>query len=264
MQYRKFGNLGFEVSALGFGAMRLPEKHDAIDEAHATGMLRYAVDHGVNYVDTAYPYHAGKSEEFVGRALRDGYREKVKLATKLPSWLVKEAGDFDKFLNIQLARLGLDYVDFYLLHALNKSNWAALRDLGVLDWAEKAIRSGRFRHLAFSFHDDLETFKKIIDEYDWPMCQIQYNYVDVENGAGTAGLRYAASKGIAVVVMEPLLGGRLIAPPPPVQAIWDAASVRRSAAGWGLHWLWNQGEVATVLSGVSNQAQTEENVALAE
>jgi predicted aldo/keto reductase-like oxidoreductase len=264
MQYRQFGQLDFKVSALGFGAMRLPTVDDKIDEAEATKMLHYAIDHGVNYVDTAYPYHGGGSEAFLGLALKGGYRDKVKLATKMPSWEIKTADDFDKFLDIQLDRLQLDAVDFYLLHGLNKERWPKLRDLGVFEWAEKAVAAGRFRHLAFSFHDDYDTFKQIVDGYDkWAMCQIQYNYMDVENQAGTKGLQYAASKGIAVVIMEPLLGGKLVGPPAPIQAIWDSASNGRSPVGWALQWLWNQPEVSVVLSGMSAMEQVEENVALA-
>jgi predicted aldo/keto reductase-like oxidoreductase len=263
MEYRQFGELDFQVSALGFGAMRLPTVEDKIDEAEATRMIRYAIDHGVNYVDTAYPYHDGASETLLSRALADGYRDKVKLATKLPSWEVQTAGDFDKYLDIQLDRLQLDYVDFYLLHALNKDYWPKLRDLGVIEWAEKAIATGRFRHLGFSFHDDHDTFKQIVDGYDWAMCQIQYNYIDVENQAGTKGLLYAASKGIAVVIMEPLLGGKLVGPPPPIQSIWDSAASARTPAAWALHWVWDQPEVSVVLSGMSTMEQVEENVALA-
>lgn len=263
MQYRPFGKLDFQVSALGFGAMRLPTKDGQIDEAEATKMIHYAIDHGVNYVDTAYPYHQGTGEAFVGRALKGGYREKVKLATKLPSWLVQTADDFDKYLNEQLERLQVDYVDFYLLHTLNKEWWPKLRNLGVLEWAEKAIASGRFRYLGFSFHDNYDTFKQIVDDYDWTMCQIQYNYMDVENQAGTKGLQYAASKGLAVVIMEPLLGGKLVGPPPPVQSIWDNAANMRTPAGWAMQWLWHQPEVSTVLSGMSAMEQVQENVALA-
>ncbi len=265
MQYRPFGKLDWQVSALGFGAMRLPtNENDEIDETQARQMLYYAIEHGVNYVDTAYPYHHGTSETFLGRALQGGYRQKVKLATKLPSWEIHTAADFDKFLNLQLQRLQTDYVDFYLLHALNKNNWPKLRDLGVLEWAEKAIAAGRFRYLGFSFHDDYETFQQIVDAYDWTMCQIQYNYMDVENQAGMRGLQYAASKGMAIVIMEPLLGGKLVDPPAAVQAIWNRAPIQRSAVGWALHWLWNQPEVSVVLSGMSTLAQVEENVALAE
>jgi len=264
MEYRQFGKLDFKVSALGFGAMRLPTKDDEIEVVEATEMLHYAIDNGVNYVDTAYPYHGGSSETFLGDALKGGYRDKVKLATKMPSWEIKTADDFDKYLDIQLGRLQVDHVDFYLLHGLNKERWPKLRDLGVREWAEKAIAGGRFRHLAFSFHDDYDTFEQIVDEYDWPMCQIQYNYMDVENQAGTKGLRYAASKGIAVVIMEPLLGGKLVGPPPSIQAMWDSAATERTPVEWALRWLWNQPEVSVVLSGMSAMPQVKENVALAE
>lgn len=265
MKYRKFGKLDFEVSALGFGAMRLPTVDGKIDEAEATKMIRYAIDHGVNYVDTAYPYHDGGSETLLGQALKDGYREKVKLATKLPSWKIETAEDFNKYLSIQLERLQLDYVDFYLLHGLNKTRWPKLRDLDVLAWAEHAIAAGRFRYLGFSFHDDYDVFKEIVDSYDkWAMGQIQYNYMDVENQAGTKGLQYATSKGIAVVIMEPILGGKLVGPPPSIQAIWDAAAEERTPADWALQWLWNQPEVSVVLSGMSAMQHVEENVASAD
>ncbi len=263
MQYRRFGSLDFSVSALGFGAMRLPMKAGKVDEPLAISMIRSAIDRGVNYVDTAYPYHDGTSEVIVGRALRNGYRERVKLATKLPSWLVSNAADFDRFLDQQLKRLQVDSLDFYLLHALNKSSWAKLKDLDVISWAQKAVAKGRFRHLAFSFHDDAATFRSIVDAYAWSMCQVQYNFMDVENGAGAEGVRFAASKGIAVVVMEPLLGGKLVAPPAAVQEIWNGAARKRTPVAWALDWLWDQAEVATVLSGMSAQDQVEENVELA-
>ncbi|HBR33705.1 MAG TPA: aldo/keto reductase, partial [Firmicutes bacterium] len=158
MQYRPFGNLDFRVSALGFGAMRFPQKDGQIDEGEAKRMLHYAIEHGLNYVDTAYTYHDGQSEVFLGQALKGGCRGKVKVATKLPSWLVQTPADFDRYLDEQLQRLDLDYVDFYLLHSLNKKSWRKLYDLDVLEWAEQAIASGRFRYLGFSFHDDYESF----------------------------------------------------------------------------------------------------------
>jgi predicted aldo/keto reductase-like oxidoreductase len=264
MQYRPFGKLDFQVSALGFGAMRFPTKDGKIDETEAAKILHAAIDQGVNYVDTAYPYHDGTSETFLGRVLQGSYRQKVRLATKMPSWLMESAADFDKYFETQLKRLQRKDVDFYLLHALNKKSWLKLRDLGVLDWAEKATRAGRFRHFGFSFHDGPEVFRSIIDDYDrWDMCQIQYNYMDVANQAGMEGLRYAAAKGIAVVVMEPLLGGKLTAPPQPIQEIWDQAANQRSAVEWALQWLWDQPEVSTVLSGMSAMEQVVENVALA-
>jgi hypothetical protein len=267
MKYRKFGNLGFEVSALGFGAMRLPclnKDVTKIDTDQATRMLHYAIDHGVNYVDTAYVYHGGNGEWFLGQALKNGYREKVKLVTKLPSWKIESTRDFDKHLDEQLKKLQCDHIDFYLLHSLNKKHWHKLRDLGILNWAERAIASGRIDDLGFSFHDDYDAFKEIVDAYDkWALAQIQYNYMDVENQAGTRGLRYAASKGLAVVIMEPILGGKLVNPPPPIQALWDTAVHKRTTAEWALQWVWNQPEPAVVLSGMSTLPQVVENVASA-
>jgi len=268
MRYRKFGQLDWKGSALGFGCMRLPtigDDRSAIDEPEATRMVHYAIDHGVNYVDTAYPYHGGNSEWFLGRALKGGYRDKVKLATKLPCWLVKAAEDLDKYLDEQLQKLQTDHVDFYLLHGLNAERWPQMRDLGVLAWAEKAIADGRIRHLGFSFHDELKVFKEILDAYDkWTFCQIQYNYMDVQNQAGTQGLQYAASKGLAVVVMEPILGGRLVNPPQPIQDLWNTTAQKRAPADWALQWLWNQPEVSVVLSGMSTLDQVQENVASAD
>ncbi len=268
MQYRKFGKLDWKASALGFGCMRLPtQAGDSanIDEPEATRMLHYAIDHGVNYLDTAYPYHGGNSERVVGRALKGGYREKVKLATKLPCWLVKTAGDFDRYLAEQLEKLQTDHIDFYLLHGLNKDRWSHMRSLDVLASAEKATADGRIGHLGFSFHDKYEVLQEIIDGYaHWTFCQIQYNYMDVEEQAGTQGLKYAASKGLAVVVMEPLLGGRLVNPPQPVRELWSAAARQRTPADWALQWLWNQPEVSVVLSGMTAMEQVKENVASAE
>ncbi len=276
MQYRTFGKLDWRPSALGFGAMRLPVidgEPGQIDEPEATRMLRAAIDGGVNYVDTAYPYHRGASEALVGRALKDGYRERVKLATKLPCWLVGQPADFDRLLNEQLARLDTPTIDFYLLHALDAARWRAMRDLGVLDWAERAQADGRIGHLGFSFHDTYEVFQEIVDAYDgWTFCQIQYNYLDEENQAGTRGLKYAASKGLGVIVMEPLRGGLLAGNagqhqgqgvPGPIRAIWDAAPIRRSPAEWALQWVWNQSEVSLILSGMSTLAQVQENLASA-
>ncbi len=268
MQYRSFGRLDWKPSALGFGAMRLPTIDNdpaKIDEAEATRMVRYAIDHGVNYVDTAYPYHRENSERFLGRALQDGYRERIKLATKMPCWLTKEPGDFDRYLDEQLEKLQTDRIDFYLLHGLNEKRWDELSALDVLGWAEGAIASGRIRALGFSFHDKLEAFKTIIDASDlWLFCQIQYNFMDIEYQAGTEGLRYAAEKGLAVVVMEPIRGGRLTkSVPPSVQEIWDAAPVQRAPAEHALQWVWNQPEVSVVLSGMSTFEQVEQNLASA-
>ncbi|MBE0430777.1 MAG: aldo/keto reductase [Dehalococcoidia bacterium] len=267
MQYRKFGRLDWEASILGFGVMRLPvigNDPGNIDEPQATRMIRYALDHGVNYVDTAYPYHAGRSEVITGNILKQGYREKVKVATKLPVWLVEDYDGFDRYLDEQLERLQLEKVDFYLLHGLNNKNWPRMRDLGVIRWAEGAMAAGRFDHLAFSFHDDFDSFKQIVDDYDnWTFAQVQYNYMDEEYQAGRRGVEYAAGKGLAVVVMEPVRGGRLAGAPGPVAEVWDSAAQKRSPAEWALLWVWDQPEVSVVLSGMSTMEQVVENVALA-
>jgi uncharacterized protein len=267
MKYRKFGKLDWQVSALSFGAMRLPvinEDYAKIDEAQAIPMIRYAVDHGVNYIDSAWGYHRGYSEVVVEKALRDGYREKVKVATKLPCPEVTAAADFDKLLNEQLGRLD-NKIDFYLLHGLNKMQWAKVRDLGVIKWAEKQLAEGRIGHLGFSFHDNYDVFKEIIDAYDnWTLAQIQYNFMDEQNQAGTKGLEYAHKKGLAVVVMEPIRGGRLARPPEKVAKIWAEAPVQRTPAEWALRWVWNHPEVTTVLSGMGSMQQVVENVATAE
>src|SRR4030042_735470 len=216
MQYRRLGKLDWEVSVLGFGAMRLPlagKQAAEVEEPESIKMMRYAINHGVNYIDTAYPYHEGRGEGIVGKALKDGYREKVKVTTKLPVWLVKDAGDFDRYLNEQLERLQMAKIDFYLLHGLNSKSWPKVRDLGVIRWAERAMADGRFDHLGFSFHDNFETFKQIVDGYDnWTSAQVQYNYMDVDYQAGRRGVEYAASKGLAGGVMEPIRGGQLAEP----------------------------------------------------
>lgn len=268
MEYRKFKNLGIECSVFGMGTMRLPlnakpdgtKSFDDIDEAEAIRMIRYAIDNGVNYIDTAYGYHGGNSERVVGKALRDGYREKVKLATKLPVWHVKSYEDFDRLLNEQLEKLQTDYIDFYLLHALHKDSWEKVRDMGVLGFLDKAVEDGRIRYPGFSFHDELQVFKDIVDSYKWEMCQIQLNILDMDYQAGVEGLKYAGSKGIPVVIMEPLRGGKLASASKEIIDIWNTAETKRSPVEWAFRWLYNFSEIAVILSGVSTMEQLEDNL----
>jgi predicted aldo/keto reductase-like oxidoreductase len=263
MRYCSFGKDGFQASILGFGAMRLPLKSADpadIDFQQATEMIHLAVDGGVNYIDTAYVYHNGKSESAVGQALKNGYLEKVRVATKLPQWAVNGREDMDRIFDEQLSRLETDRIDNYLLHALNKSAWEKLLGVKVLDWAQRRMQAGQIGHLGFSFHDGPDIFRQIIDEYDWDFCQIQYNYMDTENQAGTAGLQYAAAKNIPVIVMEPLRGGSLANPPENIKAIFNGSGITRSPAEWGLFWAWSQPGVSLVLSGMSSLEQVRQNL----
>ncbi|MFW5953137.1 MAG: aldo/keto reductase [Candidatus Natronoplasma sp.] len=266
MRYRKFGEISWKPSALGFGAMRLPYEDDErgnIKEDEAIEMIRWAIDNGVNYIDTAWPYHDGNSEELVGKALKDRYRDKVKVATKLPSWDVEDSDDPEEILDKQLKRLDMEKIDLYLLHALSKKHWENYQslDIDIFDWMNEKKEEGKIDYLGFSFHDDLDTFKKIVDTYDWDFCQIQYNYLDQEFQAGRKGLRYAADKGLGVVIMEPLRGGKLAKEPPEaIKKMWNEAEEEKEPVEWALKWLWDQPEVSLVLSGMSELEQVKENV----
>ena len=256
---------GDELSILGFGCMRLAMRDGKIDEERATRQIRYAIDHGVNYIDTAWPYHIGESEPFLGRALAGGYREKVRLATKLPSWTIKNTEDMDRILNAQLERLRTDKIDYYLVHGLVGALWDKMEKLGVRDFLDRAKADGRIINAGFSFHGSVDDFKRIVDAYSWTFCQIQYNFLDEKNQAGTEGLEYAASKGLGIIVMEPLRGGKLTNPvPPEVQEIWNEAPVKRTPAEWALRWIWNRPEVTVVLSGMNEESHIEENLKIAD
>jgi predicted aldo/keto reductase-like oxidoreductase len=268
MKYRSFGSLGFEVSALGFGCMRLPivgDDANAIDRPLAQRLLRTAIDRGVNYIDTAYPYHGGNSETVVGEALRDGYRAKVHLATKLPIWMVTCPEDVDRLLDEQLRRLGDEHIDLYLVHNLARSTWPLVARHQVLERLERAQQAGKIGHLGFSYHDSFDLFKEIVDSYaGWRLAQIQYNYANETVQAGTRGLESGAAKGLAMVIMEPLLGGCLANPPPAVAAVFQQAAPARSPVEWALQWLWNKPQVGVVLSGMGTVEQVEQNLASAE
>ena len=274
MLYRKYGKTNEQVSVLGFGCMRLPiigSDPTNIDEEEAIRMIRHAIDEGVNYVDTAYPYHGtgmdkgGASEPLVAKALKDGYRERVKIATKLPSWLVKTHADMDKYLNEQLQRLQTDTIDFYLVHTIGSHTWPVLKEAGITEFLDQAIKDGRIKYAGFSFHERVGLFKEIVDYYDWSFCQIQYNYLDENYQAGREGLEYAAKKGLGIAIMEPLRGGKL-AQNLPAEAInyFSQAEIKRSPAEWALRWVWDHPEVSVVLSGMTTMEQVVENIKVAE
>ncbi len=264
MQMISVPTLGLRVSRLGFGAMRLPTKEidgkQSINREEAIAMIRRAIDQGVNYVDTAYPYHYGESELVVGDALQNGYREKVLLATKLPAWQVETRQDMDRLLEEQLRKLKTDYIDFYLLHSLSLKTFEKMQKLDYPEFLDKAVNSGKIRFPSFSFHDNKETFLKIVDDYPWKMAQIQMNLLDDENQATLEGMHYAAKKGIAIVLMEPLRGGALATPPAEVQKLYDAFPVHRSSVEWAFRYLYSMPEVMTILSGMSTMEQVEDNL----
>ena len=274
MKQRILGKTGETASILGFGCMRLPvagPDPSYIDEELAIAMIRRAIDRGVNYLDTAWPYHGAKgfsdpgaSEPLVGKALAGGYREKVKVATKLPTWLVSSRADMNRFLDLQLKRLQTTHIDFYLAHTLNARYWAAMREADLAGFFEEARKDGRIKHVGFSFHDRFPVFQEIVEGYDWDLAQIQYNYLDRDYQAGEAGLKLAAGKGMALVIMEPLRGGFLINQmPESLRAHLAGARPSWSLADWALRWLWDQPEVSVVLSGMSTMEQVEENLTIA-
>jgi predicted aldo/keto reductase-like oxidoreductase len=266
MNYRTMGKTGDKVSILGYGCMRFPQINGRIDIERTERQILTAVERGVNYFDTAYIYHGGRSESIIGDIFAKGARNRVKIATKLPLFMVRSPKDMDNLLDTQLKRLRTDRVEYYLLHAVNDfAGWERLKRLGIIEFAERAKKDGRIHHFGFSYHGDKEDFKAIIDDYDWDMCQIQYNYIDVDFQAGREGLEYAASKGIGVSIMEPLRGGSLVRKmPPEIQKIWDSAPAKRTAADWAFRWLWDQPAVTTVLSGMNEEVQIQENTELAD
>jgi uncharacterized protein len=242
--------------------MRLPTKNGRTDEKRATEQIRYAIDHGVNFIDTAIAY---MNEPLVGRALGDGYRQKVKLSTKLPSWSLHKREDMENIFKVQLENFNTDYIDYYLLHGINRSKWEKLLKFGALEFLTKLKSGGKIKNAGFSFHGDIETFKEIVDAYNWDFCMIQYNYLDEENQAGKEGLKYAAEKGMGIIIMEPFRGGNLTKNiPAEVEDIWNQAEIKRTPAEWALKWVLNHPEVTCVLSGMNEEKHIKENLRVAD
>ena len=260
MLYRKNPKNGDNLSQLGFGCMRLPHKGVGIDVKRSADMIYSAIEKGVNYFDTAYLYPG--SESALGQILSDGWREKINIATKMPLFLVRSEKDFDKFFSQQLERLKTDYIDYYLLHMLTDFEYFdKIRSLGIEDWIKKEKDNGRIKNIGFSFHGRYDSFVKIIDAYDWEFCMIQYNYLDENHQAGTPGLKYANSKGLPVIAMEPLRGGKLAAGlPDKALHEFQAVDKERPPADWALKWIFNHPEVTVVLSGMSSEDQTAQNI----
>ncbi len=259
MQYRK-NKYGNDLSVLGYGCMRFTKKGNSIDIDKAEKEILAAYNAGVNYFDTAYIYPG--SEVAVGEILsRNHIREKVNIATKLPQYLIGSREAIDRYFNEELSRLKTDYIDYYLMHHLTDvAMWEKLKDIGIIDWIEKNKKEGKIRNIGFSYHGNTENFLKILDDYDWDFCQIQYNYIDDVSQAGVAGLKAAAARNIPVIIMEPLRGGKLV-DLLPAEAKKTIASNERgwTPAQWGFRWLYNQPEVTVVLSGMNSIEMVEEN-----
>ena len=260
MHYRtdQYGN---RLSVLGFGCLRFPQKLGRIDLEETEREIRLAVDSGINYFDTAYIY--GGSEAALGEILeKNGLRDQIKIATKLPHYLIRNRIGIEKLFTEELKRLRTDHVDYYLMHMLNDvETWERLKALGIEDWIAEKKKGGAIGQIGFSYHGNTEMFCKIVDAYDWDFCQIQYNYLDEHTQAGRKGLRYAHSKGLPVIIMEPLRGGKLVQRlPEKAKQAFAAYPEQRSPAEWGLRWLWDQPEVTVVLSGMNSEAMVRENV----
>jgi len=263
MKYRTMGKLGFQSSAFGLGCMRFNGQasgDSVIDEQKAVSLIRRAIDGGVTYIDTAYVYLDKTSEIVLGKALRDGYREKVTIATKMPAEYVHNRAEMEALLAEELKKLQTDHLDFYLMHGINKEKWEYFKSIGAPAFFDDMKKAGKIRFKCFSFHGPYEEFEYILNDWDWDMVQIQYNFMDVKNQAGTKGLELAGRKGIPVVIMEGLLGGRLSRAPENVQALYDAFPVKRSPVEWAFRWLCNHPEVSVVLSGCNEAEQIDDNL----
>ncbi len=263
MKYRPMGKLGIRASAFGLGCMRFngaASGDSIIDEEKAISLIRRAIDGGVTYLDTAYVYLDKTSEIVLGKALRDGYRDRVTIATKMPMEYVHNRTEMEALLESELHKLQTDHIDFYLMHGINKEKWEYFKSIGAPEFFNDMKKAGKIRYKCFSFHGPYEDFAYILNDWDWDMVQIQYNFMDINNQAGTKGLKLADEKGIPVVIMEGLLGGRLSKAPANVQALYDAFPVKRSAVEWAFRWLCHHPEVSVVLSGCNEQEQIDENL----
>lgn len=261
MEKRKMEKLGIETSLLGFGCMRFPVTKDGkIDEPEAEKMLDKAIAQGVNYIDTAYPYHNGDSETFVGKALKKYPRDSFYLATKLPVWLVKTAEDVDRYCAEQLKKLQTDYIDFYLLHNIGRDGWEQFKALGGVERLEALREQGKIRYIGFSCHDSYEGFAEVLNDRDWDFCQIQFNYMDTEEQAGLKGYELAAQKNIPMIVMEPVRGGSLASFAEDITAKFRAMDAEASIASFALRWVAGYPNVRVVLSGMSTMEQVEDNL----
>ena len=263
MKKRVMGKLGISSSAFGLGCMRFngPASGDSvIDEQKAVSLIRRAIDGGVTYLDTAYVYLDKTSEIVLGKALLDGYRERVTIATKMPAEAVHNREEMEALLDTELKKLQTDHIDFYLMHGINREKWEYFKSIGAPEFFDNMKKAGKIRYKCFSFHGPYDQFEYILNDNDWDMVQIQYNFMDINNQAGTRGLELAGSKGIPVVIMEGLLGGRLAKAPQNVQALYDAFPVKRSAVEWAFRWLCNHPAVSVVLSGCNEPEQIDENL----
>ena len=256
---------GDKLSILGFGCMRFPMKGNSIDEPRSIALIRDSIEKGMNYFDTAYFYHGGKSEPLLGKALAGGYRERVKIATKLPPFMVSKLEGAKKIYANQLAKLNTEYIDYYLLHMLtDKATYDRMVAIGVMEWLEQLKAEGEIKNIGFSFHGSKLDFEQILTAYPWDFCQIQYNYMDENNQATKSGLQLAYSMGIPVIVMEPLRGGRLVNNlPKEVLETFQSYNADRTPVEWALRWIWNHPEVTVILSGMSDEAQLNENIRVA-
>ncbi len=263
MKYRTMGKLGIQASAFGLGCMRFngaASGDSVIDEEKAIALIRRAIDGGVTYLDTAYVYLSKTSEIVLGKALKDGYRDRVTIATKMPMEAVHDRASMEALLEEELRKLQTDHIDFYLMHGINKEKWEYFKSIGAREFFNDMKKAGKIRYKCFSFHGPYDEFEYILKDWDWDLVQIQYNFMDVDNQAGTKGLELAGRLGIPVTIMEGLLGGRLAKAPSNVQALYDAFPVKRSPVEWAFRWLCNHPEVAVVLSGCNEAEQIDENL----